>query len=140
MRSLTACPVLAFAVLCAGLASCEMSSAMLRSTPPMELHWNDGEMKAEVLAHVPVGMPIDEARRAMKTHGFKCRYDRDPWVEYREGVDPARVGEVYLICSKFKPERHWLNNFFMSYEIEVFFSIEDGKVREVRVEHHSTCI
>src|SRR3569623_2691828 len=140
MRWFTACLLAAVAALCAGLAGCEMSSVMLRPTPPMKLYLDKDFMKAEVLAHVPIGTPIDEAKKIMKSHGFNCRYDRDPRIENQEGVDPARIGEVYLICSKFKTRGPWYENLCVTNEIELIFSIEEGKVREVRVVHHSTCM
>jgi hypothetical protein len=114
-----------------------MSSAMLRPTPPMGLSLDTQEMKAEVLRHVGIGTPVEQAKKVMESHGFECRYDND-LREVFAADGPAEAG-IYLICSKSKPQERWLDNLFMSDEIEVYFSFKDGKVSDVRVEHIATC-
>ena len=106
----------------------------------MVLHLDEQEMKSEVLRHVAVGTPIDEAMKVMERHGFECCYDRDVWGELQADADPARQGEVYLICSRYKPQRSWWHNLFVSDEIKVYFSFKDNKVSEVRVAHIPCCI
>jgi hypothetical protein len=130
---------LPFAVFCAALCGCGASSSLLRQTPPMELHLDEKEMKAEVLNHVAVGTSIDEAKKVMEAHGFKCCYDRDWWGEQWVDADPAKRGEIYLICSKYTPQRSWWDSLFLSDEIKVYFSFKDGKVSELRVKHIPCC-
>ena len=135
-----ACLVPALAVLCAGLVGCELSSGMVQSLPPMELYLDENAMKAEVLRYVAVGMPIDEAKKVMETHGFKCSCDRVARAARWMDADTAKQDEVYLICSKFKPQRNWLEDLCLSDEIKVYFSLKDDKVSEVHVDHISCCL
>jgi hypothetical protein len=106
----------------------------------MELHLDDQEMKAEVLRYVAIGAAIEDAKATMEWHGFKCEFDRDWQGERSMDADPAREGEVYLICSKKKPQRTWRESLILSDTIKVFFSFRDGKVVDVRVKHHTTCL
>jgi hypothetical protein len=105
----------------------------------MELHLDEREMAAEVLKYVQMGMPVDDAKRVMEAQGFKCCYDRDRWAEMWYDADPAQRGEVYLVCSRFKPQPSWWASFFMSDEIKVFLSFKDGKVAAIRVQHIPCC-
>jgi hypothetical protein len=141
MRCPTARLMLAFTALCcAGLAGCVTSSAVSRATPPMALHLDISEMKAEVLRHVAVGTPLDEAKGVMEAHGFKCSYG--PYQDWEQswfgGGTSAGQQEICLVCSKFMPQSGWLNRLFFSEEIKVYFPFEGDKVTEVRVERIST--
>jgi hypothetical protein len=131
---------LALAALALGLHGCSTLSSSPAQTPGMELYLDEGQMKAEALRHVPGGTRLADAKRVMEAKGFTCVYDRDWWGEMWAGADPARRGQVYLICSKYKPQRPWWHNFITSDEIRVDFASGDGKVADVRVTHVATCL
>ena len=128
VRRFTPCLMLAFAALCNGVAGCETSSAILRSTPTMEFHLNESAMKAEVLRFVSLGTPIDEAKKVMEANGFECCYDHDVLGDWLAGADPTKKGQVYLKCSKHRPQSIFLENLFTPEEVEVYFTRQDGKV------------
>jgi hypothetical protein len=127
-------------------AGCGTSSNFLTSAQRMELHTDEAAMRAEVLQHVQPGMPVEEAKRTMERHGFKCSYgqddwlrfwEKDEWLRFWEGDDPA--AQYCLICSRFVPYP-FLQSLFISDEIKVFVLFEEGKVKGVIVRHVPCCV
>jgi hypothetical protein len=139
MKGLPVRILLAFAMLSMGLIGCVASVASLRPTPPMTLHTDEKEMRAEVLRHLSIGMPIEEAKKIMDNHGFKCQYGKGSSKDSIWFADPE--AEVMgLFCSKFVPQRTWWERFFFSDEIHVRIPIEDGKVKDIVVHHIPLCL
>jgi hypothetical protein len=128
--------LLVLAALSVALQGCGTSSPLLHQTGAMHLYLDENEMKAEILRHIAVGSPIEEAKRVMETNGFTCKYERDLFGELHAHADPARRGEVYLICSKYTPQSSWIT----SDQIKVFISFSDHKVQDVRVDHIKSCL
>ena len=61
---------LAFAALM--MAGCR--SALPSAGPSITLQVDETAMKAEILQHVPIGTPVEDAQRIMVASGFDCAY------------------------------------------------------------------
>jgi hypothetical protein len=92
-----------------------------RSAPPVApsipLHVDETAMKAEVLRHVPVGTPVEDAERIMSSSGFDCTY-----------FSPGGDDPPLLFCDVYQKE-DWL----VSRRWMVSFYCNDGKVTRVDV-------
>jgi hypothetical protein len=127
--------VLAFAVLAA--SGCATLSSFVETAPPMNLYLDEDAMKAEVLHHVRLGMPVEEAEEFMQKNGFQCHYGRD--MNAVEKRDQEHM-MFCLLCSKYKPQPSWLEGLVRSDEILVYVVFEQGQVTNVLVKHFSCCL
>jgi len=94
-------------------------------------------MKAEIMRHVTIGMPIEDARCLMEKHGFKILTEQDGLAIERDGL---KNKSPCLICSRYMPQKSWSEEFIHSDEIRVYLFFEQGKVTSVQVRHIPTCL
>jgi hypothetical protein len=103
----------------------------------MKLYSDEEAMRAEVLRYVAPGTPVEEARKTMEAHGFKCSFERDFWNELKP---ESSKDEIFLICSRHMPQEKWWRIFDPDEEIRVFFSFQEGIVTAVRINRILTCL
>jgi hypothetical protein len=85
-------------------------------------------MAEAVIAHVPVGTPIEEAQRFMEREGFSCsRRGNAAWA--------GRTGLDYLYCNRVHPTSGF-NMIETRWQVAIVH--HDGKVTEVLVERWLT--
>lgn len=83
----------------------------------IELSRDEGESRAEILSHVPIGSPAEAARSTMERSGFDCSF-----LPYEGGeVDALRCMRDRVLW----PLVGWV----------VVFYLEDGSVAEVAVNY-----
>jgi hypothetical protein len=82
-----------FSLFCAALTvtSCRSTQTASQS---IALHSEEVAMKAEILQHIPLGTPIEEAARIMRVNGFDCSL-----------VDVYGNDPPFLFCDLHKTER-----------------------------------
>jgi hypothetical protein len=93
---------------------------------------DENAMRAQVLHHLSIRMPIEDARAIMEQNGFTGHFGRE---------NEFNTESVFcLVCSQFMPRESWLESLYLSDEIRVFILFEQGKVSDVKVRQISTCI
>jgi hypothetical protein len=111
------------------LSGCVTLSSHEPAVKPMTLYRNEGEMRSEVLRHLKLGMPIEDAKTTMEAHGFTCSFGRKDWCRGPNADNP-----FCLICSKTESE-----GFSCSQTVQVYVLFEAGAVKEVEVKVSHTC-
>lgn len=94
---------------------------MSGASRPTILDYDDDATRANVLAVVPIGTPIQEAERIMEEQGLSCKRDR------------GRSRDANLWC--------WYNERgaqFITWTWMIKFRIEDGAVSDVTCSFHGT--
>jgi hypothetical protein len=125
----------AFTIAFVTFAGCRLPQTP--SPPPgsMPLYLDEARMTTEVLNHVQIGMSVDEAKKIMERHGFKCRVDETSNISMPELESPTR-----LECVRVKPQENPAHEGIIADEIWAYMPIEAGKIKAIKVRHIGTCM
>lgn len=136
----------ATALLCLTLAGCVSLSSHQR----MPLHTDAAAMREEVLKHVSIGMPLEEAKRAMEAHGFRHKdgifhdYFFDP-VPGKPRTDKyARVHGGFatdkIWYSREIPQSSWLQSLILYEGVDVGLIHDGERVIDIRIRYDRCCL
>ena len=72
----------------------------------MRMYADAKAMKKEIIKKIPVGTPIQDAKRVMEENGFNCAFMEDSAFSEDQDGDPQRQivheGQDFLLCHKSK--------------------------------------
>ena len=105
------------------------------SAPPgsMPLYLDEDRMRTEVLQHVQIGMPVDDAKKVMERHGFECRVD-----ETSKSFTPDFATPTHLRCRRVRPQDNPSHQGIVLDEIFVYMPIEAGRIKAIKIRRLNT--
>jgi hypothetical protein len=123
----------AFLFFVVAVFGCTSPPTPLRAAGSMPLYLDEARMTTEVLQHVQIGISVDEAKKIMERHGFKCQIDETSKISMPELETPTR-----LECVRVKPQENPAHQGIVCDEIWVYMPIEAGKIKAIKVRHTCT--